>query len=468
VSSLATFKHPYAATILLVAAATLLGKTLLSGVAPANQVMLYLLVVVITGLWWGRGPTVLASALGVLAFDVFFVPPLYRLSVAHAEYIITFIALLVVALAIGTLTSRLRDHAAALQASETETAALYAFSRRMAAACEVHDVARAVVEHVETTFHQAAYLEVPGGLATGTPLTGGVRLPLRASHGEVGVLTIAGMGAVPARLIEALADQAAVALERAQLAETARRAQVLIEAEKLHDALLHSISHSLRTPLASIIGSLSALLDPAQVKLEPTTQRELAQTAREEAERLNGLVGNLLDMTRLEAGHLKLVIDWYDMADVIGAALAQAERVLNGRQVTADIPQDLPLVPLDQVLIVQVLDNLLNNAAKYSPHDSPIAIRVALDAGRILVSVADRGSGIPAAERSRVFDKFHRVDQPGSPAGTGLGLAICKGMVEAHHGRIWVDDREGGGTVATFSLPLAEARDEVEQGAGGR
>lgn len=457
--TLRSFRHPYVAAVLLVGAATVVGKTLLSHVAPANQVMLYLLAVVISGLRWGRGPTILATVLGVLAFDLFFVPPLYRLTVSHAEYIITFVALLIVALVIGSLTSRLRDHAAALQAREGETAALYAFSRRMAAAGDLQAVAREVVDHVESTFHRPARLDLPGGFSTGAPLSDGIRLPLRTPQGDVGALTVAaGSDPDPAgqRLLEALADQAALAVERAQLAEAARKAQVGIEAERLHDALLHSVSHALRTPLASIIGSLSTLLDPAQSGLDPATRKDLVETAREEADRLNGLVGELLDMTRLEAGHLKLLTDWYDPADVIGAALGQAQRSLAGRQVRADLPPDLPLVPLDQALMVQVLQNLLDNAAKYSPPGSPIEIAARVIGNEMQISVADRGEGIPAADRERIFDKFYRVGRPGRPFGTGLGLTICKGMVEAHRGRIWAEQREGGGTVMRIALPLAE------------
>lgn len=469
-------RHPYLTAFLLVAAATAVGKTLLSHVAPTNQVMLYLLAVVISGLWCGRDATVITSVLGVLAFDVFFVPPVYHLTVHDAEYIITFIAFLVVALVIGSLTSRLREHAAALQTREAETSALYAFSRRMAAARDLDEVVQATVEHVQGTCGREASLHLAGdatdGASQGRP---GLRIPLRTPRGEVGALTVAGgesLDPSQRRLLEALAAQAAIALERANLEEAARRAELLMEAEKLHDALLHSISHSLRTPLASIIGCLSTLMDPGQARLDPATRLDLVQTAREEAERLNGLVGNLLAMTRLEAGYLKLLIDWYDLADVIGAALGRAERSLRGHPVTVDLPDDLPLVPLDQALMVQVLENLLDNAAKYSPPGAPIEIRIRQADGVVQVSVADRGWGIPGHERERVFEKFYRVERPGSPLGTGLGLAICKGIIEAHHGRIWAEARAGGGTVVAFTLPAPRPRpaaggDARAEGAGG-
>lgn len=452
-------RHPYLLTTLLVAGATVLGKTMLSRVAPTNQVMLYLLAVVMSGLWWGRNATIFASILGVIAFDVFFVPPLYLLSVADAEYVITFVALLVVALAVGTLTGRLREHAVALQAREQDTAALYAFSRRMAGVRDLTEAARSVVEHLERTFGRKVALDIPGEGLWGEAAPDALHIPLLTQQGAVGDLIIAEPQTLSdgqRRLLEGLGAQTAVAVERAQLARAAQRAEVLVEAEKVHDALLHSISHSLRTPLASIIGSLSTLLDTQQAHLDPETRRDLVETAREEAERLNGLVGNLLDMTRLESGHLKLLVDGYDLADVVGAALRQAERTLRGRQVQVEIPGDLPLVPLDQVLIIQVLENLLSNAVKYSPPNSLIEIGVRLVPGAVEIRVSDRGEGIPKAERQRVFEKFQRIDRPGSPAGTGLGLAICMGIVEAHHGAIWAENRPGGGAEVAFTLPLGE------------
>lgn len=490
--------QPYAAGILLVAAVTAVGSTVLARVASTNLVMLYLLAVVMAGLWWGRGAAVLASVLGVLAFDFFFVPPHFSFSISDAQYVITFAAFLVVALVVGTLTGRLRDHAAVLRLREQETAALYAFSRSMVAVQNVTDIARAVVSHVGNSFGLPASLLLrsqPGpGLHTiksGFTLTddelaaalwvlergqsAGMQedslhqtsvacTPLRTAQDIVGVLVVrrspAGDQLSPAqqRLFEAFAAQAAVVVERAQLAEAAREAQLLVEAQRLHDALLHSISHALRTPLASIIGSLSTLMDPGEQQLDQATRSDLLETAREEAERLNGLVGNLLDMTRLESGHLKLTMDWYDLEDVIGAALGQTAGNLKGRPIQVRVEEGLPLVPLDQVLIVQVLDNLLNNAVKYSPPGSPISVFVRQADGAVAVLVADRGVGISPAECERVFDKFYRVERAGNPSGTGLGLAICKGIVEAHGGRIWMSPRTGGGAEITFTLPL-QARD---------
>lgn len=453
--------EPYLGAVLLVTVATGLGKTLFAKVAPTNQVMLYLFAVVISGLRWGRESTVLASVLGVAAFDVFFVPPVLKLSVASAEYLITFTAFLVVALALGNLIGRQREHMALLAARERETAALYAFSQRMVAARDLPAVGSAVAVHMSDTFGAPVALTLPSGESFWSPgfVPSGQeeRIPLRTPQGEVGSLILgagASLDGAQRRLLEILAAQVAVVIERALLAEAARRAQLLLEEERLHDALLHSISHSLRTPLASIIGSLSTLLAPGPGELSPAIRHDLVEAAREEAERLNGLVGNLLDITRLETGHLRLLVDWYDLEDVIGAALGQVEQTLKGRTVTVDLSERLPLVALDQVLIVQVLVNLLDNAAKYSPPASPLAIQVRHLTDAVEISVVDQGVGIPEAERERVFAKFYRVERTGSPSGTGLGLAICKGIVEAHHGRIWAEGQPGGGTAIRFTLPL--------------
>jgi two-component system sensor histidine kinase KdpD len=206
--------------------------------------------------------------------------------------------------------------------------------------------------------------------------------------------------------------------------------------------------------MATIIGSLSTVLESGPDEIDAETRGELLETAWEEADRLNRLVSNLLDMTRLESGHLKLIVEEYELADVIGAALGQAGPKLHNRPVRVDLPPDLPLVPLDQVLMVQVLDNLLDNADKYAPPGLPIDIAVQQAGDHVELTVADRGAGIPAGERERVFDKFYRVEKAGGPPGTGLGLAICKGIVEAHHGRIFAGVRAGGGTVITLELPL--------------
>jgi two-component system sensor histidine kinase KdpD len=258
------------------------------------------------------------------------------------------------------------------------------------------------------------------------------------------------------QVLSAFANQAALAIERASLAEQARQAELLQATEKLQTALLNSISHDLRTPLVSITGTLSSLAEGGPA-LDDEGRRSLIETARGEADRLNRLVGNLLNMTRLEAGAMRISYQPCDVQDVIGAALEHLGDRLGVRPVEIDIPDDLPLIPMDFALIAQTLVNLLDNALKYSPPETPIAVEARITGDYLEIKVADQGIGIPPEDLQRVFDKFYRVQRPESVTGTGLGLAICKGIVEAHGGSISASNRLEGGTLITMTLPR-EAR----------
>jgi len=481
----------YVWSLLLVAAATLFSMLFGREISPTNLVMVYLLMVVIAAVYLGRGPAILASVLGVLAFDFFFVPPKLTFTVSDAEYLLTFAGLLVVGWVISYLTARARDQADAVGRREADTAALYDLSRDFAAADGMEDVLSALQTHIEQAFGRkvVVYLAEGEKLLTnetvsdaqldeteiavaqwafkngesagrGTNTLPGAEfrfIPLKTARRTVGILgvkpkeTESVLSPEQRRLLEAFASQAAQAIERVQLSEQTREIKLLQAAEKLQNALLNSISHDLRTPLVSITGALSAL--EGDETLEASARRSLVMTAREEADRLNRLVGNLLDMTRLESGALQVKREPCDVQDLIGAALGQMEDRLVGRQIRVEVSPDTPLVGADFVLIVQVLINLFDNALKYSPEDSPLDIQAGLHYGETQVAVMDRGVGIPPEDLSRVFDKFYRVQRPGQVTGTGLGLAICKGIIEAHGGRIWASEREGGGTVITFALP---------------
>ena len=287
-------------------------------------------------------------------------------------------------------------------------------------------------------------------------------LPLRTAAGIIGVLglrwsqPVASLTSLPHRLLETLASQAALAIERSQLEEKERKARLLQEKYKLQKALLDSISHDLRTPLSSITGAISTLHDDHSI-LDDGTRHELITTARHEAERLNRLVANLLDMTRLEAGALHIIHQPCDVQEVIGTALARAEDIGSQRPVTVRLADGLPLVSVDFLLLTQVMVNLLDNAVKYSPADSPIDISAEVKEQQLYVRIADQGSGIPREDLERVFEKFYRVSRPSAPKGSGLGLSICRGLIEAHGGTIWAEPRAGGGTVLAFSLPLQPA-----------
>ncbi len=253
-------------------------------------------------------------------------------------------------------------------------------------------------------------------------------------------------------LLDALAGLVGSALERTRLAEEARKARLRVETDHLRDALLSSVSHDLRTPLAVVTGATSALL-AERAPRDEASRRALIESAHREALRLNRLVRNLLDMARVEAGALKVRKEPQPLEEIIGAALHRLEDRLRGREVETSIPPDLPLVPFDPVLIEQVLVNLLENATKYTPAGSPIDVSALLRDGEVETEVADRGPGVAKADVGRVFEKFYRARE-GEGGGVGLGLTICRGIVGAHGGRIWVDDRPGGGAAFHFTLPI--------------
>jgi len=260
--------------------------------------------------------------------------------------------------------------------------------------------------------------------------------------------------------LETFCGQVALALERAQLAAEAQQAQVRVETESMRSALLSSVSHDLRTPLASITGTASSLLE-GDATFDPATRRMLLETLSEEAERLSRLVRNLLDMARLQSGALRVSKEWHPLEEVIGAALGRMERPLRGRPVVTRVPEDLPLVPIDDVLIEQVLINLLENAVKYTPCGSEIELTAHVSEGGVMVGVADRGAGIPPGDETRLFEKFYRGRSTTSH-GAGLGLAICRGIVEAHGGRIWAENRSGGGASFQFTIPVTGRPPDME------
>jgi len=484
-------------SLVMVAAATVLGSLIGGRLEATNLVMVYLLIVVIAAVFLGRGPAILTSILSVLAFDFFFVLPYFTFAVSDTQYVITFVALFLVGMVISQLTALAREQADAAQQREAETAELYDLSRDLASAAELEVILRSLTQHVEQTFEREIVVLLPEGnrltprvYSTGLNLSdeeiavadwvyrrgepagrhtstlpaAQLRyLPLKTAQGVVGVLGVGKPGTAerdltPAqrRLMEAFANQAAQAIERVQLAEEARQIKLLQAAEKLQNALLNSISHDLRTPLVSITGALTSL-DEQSESLDDENRRSLVITAREEADRLNRLVGNLLSMTRIESGAIKLNLEPGDIEDVIGTSLEQLGKRIAVHEVKVNIPADFPLIPMDFTLIVQVVVNILENAVKYSPKGSLIEVSARLADGMARIEIADRGVGIPPEDLTRVFDKFYRVQRPESVSGTGLGLSISKGIVEAHHGNIYARVRNGGGTVMIVELPLQSA-----------
>lgn len=477
----------------LVAAATLLGLALRGQVEPTNLVMPYLTVVLVAALYLGRAPAVLAALLGVLAFDFFLVPPYFTFAVSDTQYVLTFFGLFLLGLIVSDLAARTRDQALAATRREAQTAALYDLSRELTSATDLPGIVAVVIAQVERVFERGAVVFLPredglqpfasaggvetsehdlavaswafdhaepAGRGTDTLPAAGLRcLPMLTPRGAIGVL-----GIRPAnvermlttdqrRTLNSFTNQAALAIERAQLVERARAAELLQVTEKLQRSLLDSVSHELRTPLVTITGALSALEEDGG-QLDSATQSSLVSSAREEAERLNRLVANLLSMTRLEAGTVHLVLEAADVEDLVGSALDMLGPRARGRQIDTRIPPNLPMVRVDFVLMVQVLTNLLDNAIKYAPPDQPICVSAGQADDMLRVEVTDKGPGIPDADLERVFDKFYRIQRQGAPSGTGLGLSICRGIVEAHGGRIWAASGPEGGTMITLTLPL--------------
>jgi two-component system sensor histidine kinase KdpD len=478
---------------MLVLGATGFGFLIAGDISPTNLVVVYLLAVVLAAFYLGRGPAILVSILSIIAFDFFFVPPNFTLAIADTEYLITFLGLLSVGLIISQLAAMVREQAEAAQRRETQTVALYELGRDLTVTAGLESVTQTVISHVGESFSREVaiflplsgvlqvYAASPGlvvsnedlGVATWTfdhgqiagrgtdtlPAASMRYQPLKTMRGVVGVL-----GVKPAspdrfltrdqlRTLDAFANQIAVAIERTSLAEKTRQTEMLEITDKLQTALLNSISHDLRTPLVSITGALSSLSND-QVTLNESDRRSLIETASEEADRLNQLVGNLLDMTRLESGAMHLKPDAADLQDLIGSSLEELGTSLDNRNVTVDVPDDLPLVQMDFVLIERVLVNVIDNALKYSPSETPIEIKATMAGAFIEISVADRGPGIPQEDLNRIFDKFYRVQRPNNVSGTGLGLAICKGIVDAHGGFISAENRPGGGAIITIALPV--------------
>jgi len=484
---------PCLAALALVTLATLACSVFHLFLAPANLVMIYLLAVVLAALYLGLRPAILTALLGVLAFDFFFVPPAYTLAVDDTQYLVTFAGLFTVGVVISTLVAKARAQAEAVRARETQTASLYALSRDLAAAADLEAVAESVIRHSGDSLQAQTIVCVPGrqGLdvlgatpavtlaekeravaqwvfhngraaGKGCETLGSAEfrhVPLRGMGGIVGVLSVrfepetAPQPLERAALLEAFANQAALAMERVILAGKAGQARLLEEAEKLHRAVLNSISPDLRTPLVTITGALSSLHEEGK-RLSESQCRDLVAGAFEEAGRLNQYVGNLLEMSRLEAGVLRTRIEPADVQDLFGSAVSSLGSRLKNRPVKLEIPPGLPLVPLDFVLMRQVLANLLDNAVKFSPPESPVELCARTVNGGVELSVADRGPGIPEADLDRVFDKFFRADRTGDVSGSGLGLAISRGIVEAHGGTVRAENRPGGGVRLVVFLPL--------------
>jgi len=492
-----------------VAVALGIGLLIKQFIAVQSISLVFLTAVLAAAIAWGLWPSMFVAVLSMLAYNFFFLPPLYTFTIADPENVLALFFFLIVAVIVSNITARARSQIMTARSRAKTTAELYAFSRKVAGIGAIDDLLWATAFQISSMLNVRTVLLLPAqegeglDVASGYPpedhleaadmaaarwtwehnraagrgadtLPGGKRLflPLRTGSGPVGVIGIDRDTPGPLltpderRLLDALCDQAAVAIERISLAKGLDQARVLAETERLRAALLTSISHDLRTPLASILGTVSSLRSFPE-KYGTTEREELLATLQEEAERLNRFVANLLDMTRLESGAIELKVELIDVAEIVGAALQRAGNVVAGHRVEVDIEAGLPMLRLDAVLFEQVLFNLLDNAAKYSPAGSRIDVRAKRDGEFVEIEIVDEGPGIPPADFERIFDKFYRVQaQDRRRAGTGLGLAICRGFVEALGG--WIvarNRRDRSGAVLTIRMPVVPEIDAARQAA---
>jgi two-component system sensor histidine kinase KdpD len=485
----------YIWAIVVTISSALLARLMFGKFELANLSMLFLLGVVFISTRFGRGPSILASFLGVLIFDFFFVTPYYSFSVSDSQYIVTFLAMLTVGMVISNLTANVRSQAKVAAHRERRATVLYAMSKDLATSRNEDEIVRTAVRHLYTEFSSrnvilfpdangriaypkgrsmpeslcAADLSVAqwvmdhneiAGKGTHTlPGAEAVYFPLSNEESVLGVLVLLPVNLrrvfLPEqqKLLDTFLRQIAQAITRVRLAEQARITQVDIEAERLRNSLLSSISHDLRTPLATIVGSASALVEEDNA-LKAEDKLELSRAIYDEAQRMSSLVNNILDMARFDAGAVALNKQWYPLDEIIGTVLTRLQKRLGGRPISVKLPPGIPMIYVDAVMMEQVIMNLLENTLRYTPEGSPVEIMAEVSSDAVEFSVADRGPGIPEGSESHLFEKFYRVRHEAAQSGVGLGLAICKAIVEAHGGNIQAQNRLTGGAIFSFMIPL--------------
>jgi two-component system sensor histidine kinase KdpD len=491
-----TLRRGYIAAAAIIAACTALAWALFPYFSAVTLSMIYLAGVVCVAAWHGRGPSILASVLGVMAFDFCFIPPYLTFAVHDTQYLFTFAVMLGTGLLISTLTGRLTFQASLARKREQQAAALSELSRALLGIEQVAHLnrIRSQLEHLlygdvfvlvstnEPQRNQSALTPVeitpgildhheqavadwvvqhsqPAGMGTDTlPSVPVLFVPLTTTGSPCGVLGVrARRPAIHVspdqfRIIETVAGQVALAVQRIRSVEAARQAQLRFEREQLRSALLSAVSHDFRTPLAAIAGAGSTLAESGHA-LSHESRKELADSIVAETDRLNRLVSNLLDMTRLEAGSMELDREWHPLDDIVATVVRRLSRVLEAHRLTIEVPRSLPLVFLDELLFHQVLVNLLENAALHTPQNSEIRIAAGQCDNGIWLEVADTGLGFSPGDAERIFEKFYQGEHRKVRFGTGLGLAICRGIVELHGGKIHASNRSGGGAVFRIELP---------------
>jgi two-component system sensor histidine kinase KdpD len=499
--------RPYLMALLFVAIGLVAARVIQPAFGIENVDLVFLTAVVSVAVRFGLWPSLLASVAASLCYNFFFLPPVYTFTITDPTNVAAFFFFMLIALLVSNVAARVRTQAVTAISRVRTTESLYAFSRKLAGTATLDDVLWA------TAYQTALMLKVrvvlllpedgvltvkagyppedqldkadlaaanwawgndrPAGRGSDT-LPGAKRLflPMRTGRGAIGVIGIDDDRTGPLltpdqrRLLDALVDQGALAIERVLLVEDMDRVKRTVESDRLRGALLTSISHDLKTPLASVLGAASTMRDLGS-NLTDAQKRDLLGTVIDESERLNRFIANLLDMTKLESGAIVPNAARHDVSEIVGSALRRAGKILVHHKVSLELAADLPMLELDAVLFEQVLFNLLDNAAKYAPADTTISIKGARDQGKVSLQIMDEGNGIPPAELESVFDKFYRA-QKGDHVrpGTGLGLAISRGFVEAMHGTISAANRvDRSGAVLTIRLPVPAENNALDTAA---
>jgi two-component system, OmpR family, sensor histidine kinase KdpD len=499
--------QPYGAALLAVAIALAFAELLKAWIGVSNVDLVFLTAVVAVAVRYGLWPSLLASLASALAYNFFFLPPIYTLTIADPANAVAFGFFTLVAIIVSGVTARGRTLAIAAMERARTTESLYAFSRKLAGTATLDDVLWATAYQTALMLKVRVVLLLPegGGIAVkaGYPpedildsadlaaanwtwqndrtagrgsdtLPGAKRLflPMHTGRGAVGVMGIDSDKPGPLltpdqrRLLDALCDQGALAIERVKLVEEMDRVERTAETERLRSALLTSISHDLKTPLAAVLGAAGTLRDYSE-KLSAGEKAELLATVIDESERLNRFIANLLDMTKLESGAIAPNVALHDLAEIVGSALRRAGRILIRHRVELELAPDLPMLQLDAVLFEQALFNLLDNAAKYAPSETTVRIQAWRDFDSVYLRILDEGGGIPAQDLEHIFDKFYRAQKADQVrAGTGLGLAISRGFVEAMHGTIVAANRtDRSGAAFTIRLPIPQQSQHLETAA---
>ena len=445
-------------TAIFLALREVLDKTLIA--------LIYLIPLGFITAFWGFGPGITSAILTFITFNYFFIEPFHTFAVHNPSDVVILIVFLIVAVVVSQLVGRAQAGQAIATAREREATQLYELSVALAGLHSDHAITEILAKHVQATLHsEAVELNIMGS----QPFTfhvpdgnGPTRAPeliisIQAARGVLGEIRL--WRATPTissgerRLLQTFASQGALALERAWLAQAESRARVLEESDKLKSAILSSVSHELRTPLSTIKAAASSLRG-REVGWDSPARAELVEAIDDEADHLNMLVGNLLDMSRIDSGALKPKREWNILSEIVGSVLARMKHLAEGHQIEVEVPENLPFVPVDYVQMEQVFTNLLSNSLKYAPVNTKICIRAHVEDETMHVQVSNQGPQVPSEHLGRIFDKFYRITAADRVTGTGLGLSICKGIIEAHGGRIWAENLTHG-LAFNFTLPLS-------------